>query len=44
LREVRITNLSVGNASVDLLLLRHEEEVGVNVLGRQGEIGVTVAH
>jgi hypothetical protein len=43
LREVRITNLAVAGASVDLLLVRHEGDVGVNVLSRQGEVGVTVA-
>jgi glycogen debranching enzyme len=43
LREVRITNLAVAGATVDLLLLRHEGDVGVNVLRRDGDVAVTVA-
>jgi glycogen debranching enzyme len=43
LRELRITNLSVAGATVDLLLVRHDLDVGVNVLGREGDVEVTVA-
>jgi glycogen debranching enzyme len=43
LREVRITNLSVAGATADLLLIRHEEDVSVNVLRREGEMELTVA-
>jgi hypothetical protein len=35
-------NLSVGGASVDLLLVRHEHDVTVNVLRRKGDIDVEV--
>jgi glycogen debranching enzyme len=42
LSELRIHNLRVGTATLDLLLLRHGDDVGVNVLGRQGDVGVTV--
>jgi glycogen debranching enzyme len=42
LHEVRITNLTVGSAVVDLLLVRHGGDVGVNVLRGEGEVEVTV--
>ncbi|MEW5802035.1 MAG: amylo-alpha-1,6-glucosidase [bacterium] len=42
LEEVEIKNLRVGKASVDLLLRRHIEDVGVMVLRREGAVGVTV--
>jgi glycogen debranching enzyme len=42
LKEVRIVNLAVGEATVDLLLVRHGDDVGVNVLGRIGNLEVTV--
>ncbi len=41
--ELRITNLEVADATVDLHLVRHGDEVGVNVLRRSGEIHVVVA-
>jgi glycogen debranching enzyme len=40
LKEVTITNLRVGNASVDLQLLRHGADVGINVLHRQGAVEI----
>jgi glycogen debranching enzyme len=43
LREVRISNLAVAGAAVDLLLVRHEGDVGVNVLRRDGDVEVIVA-
>ncbi len=43
LREVRISNLAVAGAAVDLLLVRHEGDVGVNVLRLEGDVEVTVA-
>jgi glycogen debranching enzyme len=43
LREVRINNLAVAGATVDLLFVRHEGDVGVNVLRREGDVEVTVA-
>jgi hypothetical protein len=42
LDEVRITNLAVAGASVDLLLTRHADDVGVHVLRRQGAVQVVV--
>jgi hypothetical protein len=32
----------VGDASVDLLLARHEKNVGVNVLHRSGDVQIVV--
>jgi glycogen debranching enzyme len=42
LGELRIHNLEVAGATVDLLLVRHEQDVGVNVLRREGDVQVTV--
>jgi glycogen debranching enzyme len=41
--ELRITNLEVAGAIVDLLLIRHEDDVSVKVARRAGEITVVVA-
>jgi glycogen debranching enzyme len=41
--ELRITNLEVAGAGVDLLLVRHGDDVGVNVLRRHGDVSVVVA-
>jgi glycogen debranching enzyme len=43
LDELRIHNLDVNGATVDLLLVRHKHDVGVNVLRRVGSVRVTVA-
>ncbi len=43
LSQLRITNLSVAGASVDLLLMRHGDDVGVNVLRREAGVEVVVA-
>jgi glycogen debranching enzyme len=40
LPEVRIEGLRVGQASVDLLLLRHANDVGINVLRREGRVEI----
>jgi glycogen debranching enzyme len=37
---VRITNLRVGDASIDLLLERHELDVGIRVLRRSGDVQI----
>jgi glycogen debranching enzyme len=37
---LRLSNLSVGNASVDLLLTRNANDVGVAVLRRQGDLEI----
>jgi glycogen debranching enzyme len=42
LGELRIHNLEVAGATVDLLLVRHEHDVGVNVLRRKGDIEILV--
>ncbi len=42
LGELRIHNLEVAGAAVDLLLVRHEHDVGVNVLRRDGDIQIFV--
>jgi glycogen debranching enzyme len=42
LREVRISNLTVGAASVDLLLQRHAQHVGLNVLRQTGSAEIVV--
>ena len=39
---LRIEGLQVGDASVDLLLQRYRDSVGVDVLRRDGEIEVAV--
>jgi glycogen debranching enzyme len=42
LRELKILNLQVADASVDLLLVRHARDVGVDVLQRNGDVRVVV--
>ena len=42
LQQVTIRQLRVGEASIDLLLTRHEWNVGVNVLRREGKVDVLV--
>jgi glycogen debranching enzyme len=42
LSELRIHNLEVAGAILDLLLVRHKEDVGVNVLRREGDVQVIV--
>jgi glycogen debranching enzyme len=42
LGELRIHNLQVGEASVDLLLVRQEHSTGVNVLRREGDVQILV--
>jgi glycogen debranching enzyme len=40
--EIRLHNLQVGAASLDLLLVRHAHGVAVNVLRREGDVQVLV--
>ncbi len=40
LTDIRIQNLRVGDASLDLSLTRHEHDVGINVLRRDGPVSV----
>ena len=42
LQWVRIQGLRVGEATVDLMLERHEQDLGVRVLRRQGDVDVVV--
>jgi glycogen debranching enzyme len=44
LGELRIHNLEIAGATVDLLLVRHEHNVGVNVLRREGHVQVLVVN
>jgi len=37
---VRLTNLAIGNASLDLLLTRHQYDVGITVLRRVGDVEI----
>jgi hypothetical protein len=37
---VRLTNLSVGDATLDLLLTRHAHDVGIQVLSREGDVEI----
>src|SRR5262249_4174437 len=38
---VRLTGLSIGSAGLDLLCERRGDDVGISVLGRQGDIAIT---
>jgi glycogen debranching enzyme len=40
LKEVHIHNLRVGDSVVDLLFLRHDQDVGINVLRREGPVEI----
>ena len=40
--ETRILNLQVANAEVDLLLTRHDRDVAVKVLRREGDLEIMV--
>ncbi len=40
LQEVRIKNLKVGKAIVDLSLQRHPQDVGINVIRREGQVEI----
>jgi len=42
LKEIQLRNLHVGAATIDLLLLRHGEDVGINVLRREGKVGISM--
>jgi glycogen debranching enzyme len=43
LGELRIHNLEVAGAAVDLLVVRHEHDVSVTVLRREGDVEILVA-
>jgi glycogen debranching enzyme len=42
LKQVSIRNLPVGSAMIDLLATRHEGDVGINVIRREGPVDVIV--
>ncbi|HEX6259132.1 MAG TPA: hypothetical protein VFZ51_00665, partial [Woeseiaceae bacterium] len=42
LDEVSLRNLRLQNASVDLLLRRHGNDVAINVLRRSGDVAVDI--
>jgi hypothetical protein len=42
LGELRIYNLDVAGATVDLLLVHHEQDVGVNMLSHVGDVQILV--
>ena len=42
LNEARILNLQVAGANLDLALVRHERDVSVNVLRREGDVEIVV--
>ena len=41
LEELQIRNLHIGPAAVDLLLLRHDNDVGIQLLRRDGKLEIT---
>jgi glycogen debranching enzyme len=42
IKELLIQNLTIGKARVDLLLLRHGQDVGINVLRRDGDVEISM--
>ena len=42
LQEVQIKNLKIGAASIDLQLQRHDYDVSINVVRKEGDVHVTV--
>ncbi len=42
LRELEILGLRAGDASIDLVLHQHDDDIGVNVTRRQGDVEVVV--
>jgi glycogen debranching enzyme len=42
LNQIEIRNLRIGDACVDLVLRRHEQDVAVNVLRKEGDITVSI--
>jgi glycogen debranching enzyme len=44
LNDLEITNLRVGASSVDLHLTRHDDDVSVKVLRRQGDLEILISH
>ena len=42
LEYIEIKNLRIGKAEVDLLLEHHAKDVGINILRREGKVGIVV--
>ena len=42
IQELRLTNLAVGDASVDLVFQRHPEDVGIHVVRRDGDVDIAI--
>jgi hypothetical protein len=42
LQHVEIADVRIGDAVVDLSLERHDKDVGINVLRREGKVGIVV--
>jgi glycogen debranching enzyme len=42
LEYIEIKNLRIGDAEVDLLLEHHAKDVGINILRREGKVGIVV--
>jgi hypothetical protein len=42
LHQLEIRNLSVGGGSVDLVIRRHTNDVGIDIVRRQGDIEIAV--
>ena len=42
LEHIEIKNLRIGDAEVDLLLEHHAKDVGINILRREGKVGIVV--
>lgn len=42
LNEVRITNLAVGSATIDISFHRHPDDIGISILRRSGDVEVVV--
>jgi glycogen debranching enzyme len=43
LHEIKIFNLAVGTAKVDIILQRHDQEVGMNVVRQEGKVEIVLS-
>jgi hypothetical protein len=42
LNTLQISNLRIGHAEIDLVVQRHTNDVGINVLRKEGDIDIAV--
>jgi hypothetical protein len=42
LEDIQLSTLTIGEASMDLALQRHPQDVGVNVMRREGDIDIMI--